>query len=204
MRYLLGLFLLCFSWSAAAAPSVFVRGDRGYGWWLTKMEGRILTKAVGAVTTEAVNRFIEETQIYSPYKICALGQIEVDTFVGLDKATQSEIDASRPQMLGRIEIVSPDGRKLVGRGVVFEGCDSEGPKGAALLVTDAATNDILRWEPMDTRTVEETEIPTWVLFLQVRSDDELFSYSTCLECGAQTAVYYDVTRKKVYTEYNGH
>jgi hypothetical protein len=55
--------------------------------------------------------------------------------------------------------------------------------------------------------ITSSDRPYWFAFLRPnpdKADSMLFSYSSCLECGASTAVYFDVTRKRVYTEYNGH
>jgi hypothetical protein len=143
--------------------------------------------------------------IYSPYRVCALEAVQSDTFVGIDRKTQTEIDEYRASVTWRQVGITPDGRKLLGQSVVFEGCDAEDPRGAALLVTDQTTGEILRWESIGDRIREGGKsFPTWALFLSPKEGDELFSYSGCTECGASTDVYYDVTRKKIYLEYNGH
>ena len=72
-------------------------------------------------------------------------------------------------------------------------------------VSDSTTNEILRWEPLGEQVgLNGKSYTAWVVFLSPKKSDELFSYSGCTECGAKTNVYYDVTRKRIYTEYNGH
>lgn len=183
---------------------MFVRSELGQAWWTRQMDARILGKAAGPVSTKALSAYLDRTMLYSSYAVCSLEPAQGDTFVGIDRATQAEIDATRAQVAWRAEAVTPDGRKVLGQSVVFEGCDEEDPRGAALLVTDSATGEILRWEPIGDQVREQKCFPAWALFVSPRGGDELFSYSGCTECGAQTNVYYDVTRKRIYTEYNGH
>jgi hypothetical protein len=205
VRALALIFLLGSHASAHAAPSVFVRAESGYGWWLREMEARILGKSAGSTTVRKLSDYLAETMLYSPYKVCALESADRGTYVGLDRPTQLEIDETMPNVEFRIEATTPSGRKVIGQSVVFEGCDPEDPRGAALLVTDSATGEILKWEPMGVRYgVQGKSHPAWVMFLYVKEDDELFSYSGCTECGARTSVYFDVTRQKIYLEYNGH
>lgn len=189
---------------AEANPSVFVRSEPGFAWWLRQMEGRVLGKSAGPVSAEDLSTYLEETMLYSPYRVCSLEPIQEDTFVGIDREAQSEIDATQADVSWQMEAATPDSRRVLGQSVVFEGCDQEDPRGAALLVTDNATGEILRWQPLGQVSDGTRSYPVWVLFLYPRNDDELFSYSGCTECGDRTNVYYDVTRKRIYTEHNGH
>jgi len=192
--------------SAAAAPSVFVKVEANGMLWDGVMTARILGKSAGTVTTEKLSAYLADTMIYYSYRVCALEPAAPDTFVGIDRATQSQIDEYRVQSTWRAEGVGPGGRRILGQGV-FEGCDSEDPRGAALLVTDAMTGEILRWLPMGNYTNSSgSSVPIWVMFLDAKAEggDELFSTSLCRDCGDRTNVYYDVSRKYVYTEHNGH
>lgn len=195
------------STAALAAPSVFVTAEKNQSWWRGDIQARILGTAAGPVTADKLSAYIEETQIFNSYRVCALEAVQPDSFVGVDRETQTLIDAYRGQVAWRAEAVAPGGRKILGQSVLFEGCDGEEVEGAALLVTDAATGEILRWQPLGSFTGDDgRERPAWVLFMTPREEggDELFSFSHCTECGARTNVYYDVTRKRIYTEYNGH
>lgn len=204
-KLLVTAILLAFGTVAAAAPSVFVRGSAGTGWWSREMEARILGQSAGPVTAQRLSTYLEETMIYFPYRVCSLEAVQADTYVGIDRATQAEIDATRPYIAWRVEGVTPDGRRVLGQSVVFEGCHPDDPRGAALLITDTTTSEILRWEPLGERIAEgRGSYPAWVLFLSTKDGDELFSYSGCTECGDRTYVYYDVTRRRIYTEHNGH
>ena len=206
IRLFWGLALALWASAASAAPSVFVRADKTEPWASGTVQARILGTSAGPVTAETLSAHIEETQIFYSYRVCALEAVQADTYVGVDRETQAEIDASRPHVAWRAEAIAPGGRKILGQSVVFEGCD-DGPKGAALLVTDAVTGEILLWLPLGTYTDDAgREQPMWVLFMTPREegDDALFSFSGCTECGARTYVYYDVTRRHIYTEYNGH
>ena len=197
--------LLALGMPVNAAPSVFVRRADGTPWWSSPMEARILGQSAGSVTAERLSAYIGGTMIFSPYRVCALEAVQPDTFVGLDRATQEEIEATRPYVAWRIQGVTPDGRRVVGQSVVFEGCHPDDPRGAALLVTDEASGEILRWEPLGEHIGEDgRRYRAWVLFLEPKDGDELFGYSECTECGNRTNVYYDVTRRRIYTEYNGH
>jgi hypothetical protein len=176
-------------------------------WWDGAMTARILGKSAGPVSTEKLSDYLSETMIYYSYKVCSLEAVQGDTFVGIDRATQTQIEEYRAQSTWRAESVAPGGRRLLGQSVVFEGCGEEDPRGAALLVTDVATGEILRWVPMGSYTDRSgREVPIWTMFLDARTEggEELFSTSLCRDCGDRTSVYYDVTRKHVYTEHNGH
>ncbi|WP_447753302.1 hypothetical protein [Sphingopyxis fribergensis] len=207
LRGIIAAILAFSSVPVDAAPSVFVKTEPSSMWWDGAMTARILGKAAGPVTTEKLSAYLAETVIYSSYSVCALEPATSDSFVGIDRATQAQIDEYRPHMTWRAESIAPGGRRILGQSVVFEGCDSEDPRGAALLVTDAATGEILRWVPMGNYTDQAgRSVPIWVMFLDARGDgsDELFSTSLCRDCGDRTHVYYDVTRRHVYTEHNGH
>ena len=205
MKWLIGVPLaLMASTLAVASPSVFVRGESGFAWWLREMEGRILGKAAGPVTAEKLSAYLAVTMIYSPYKVCSLEAAQLDSFVGIDRATQAEIQESGQHAVWRIEATTPDGRPVVGHSVIFEGCDEEDPRGAALLVTDKNSGEVRRWQVLGQNYNGEKSYPAWVMFLHPKQGDELFSFSGCLECGDRTHVYYDVTRKSIYTEHNGH
>lgn len=206
IRFLFAALMLCASTGALAAPSVFVTAEKNRSWWRGDIQARILGTSAGRVSAEKLSDYIEATQIYYSYRVCALEVVQPDSFVGVDRETQTAIDAYRGQVAWRAEAVAPGGRKILAQSVLFEGCDEDGPKGAALLVTDAETGEILRWQPLGTFTGDDgREKPAWVLFITPREGgDELFSFSDCTECGARTNVYYDVTRRHIYTEYNGH
>lgn len=189
---------------ASATPSVFVRGDAG-AWWTQRMEARILGTAAGGVTTQRLSDFLEDTLIYGSYRVCSLEAVQNDTYVGLDRAAQAEINATLPHVAWRLTSATADGRRVLAQSVVFEGCDPDDPRGAALLITDAATNEIMLFQPMGDYGEGDDTYPAWVVFLSPKEGaHELLSYSTCTECGARTYVYYDVTRRRIYTEYNGH
>jgi len=193
-----------FSVEASAAPSVFIRADPTTPFWNGTAEARIFGKNAGPVSTEAVNAFLSETMIYGLYEVCSLEAVGSDTFVGIDRETQRQIEEYRGSVTWRAEAIAPGGRRLLGQSVVFESCGGE-LRGAALLVTDVATDEVLRWEPLGNGfDAAGGEIPSWVMFINASGGDELFSFSGCTECGARTNVYYDITRKKIYTEYNGH
>jgi hypothetical protein len=169
------------------------------------MNARILGQSAGPVTTERLSAYLEREMIYGVYRICSLEAVQPDTYVGIDRATQAEINATQPEAAWRATGVTPDGRRVVGQSVLFEGCDPGDPRGAALLVTDATTGEVLHWEPLGERVVRGVSVPSWVLFLHSKEGDhDVFSYSGCAECGDRTYVYYDVTRRRIYTEYNGH
>jgi hypothetical protein len=205
LRYAITVIALAASVPATAAPSVFVQSERGGVWWNGQMNARILGRAAGPVTVERLSAYLEEELIYGPYRVCALEAVQADTFVGIDRPTQEEINATLPHVAWRAAGVTPDGRRVLGQSVLFEGCDDGDPRGAALLVSDAASGEILRWEPFGERTVGGASVPTWVMFISAKEGDhDLFSYSGCTECGDRTHVYYDVTRRRIYTEHNGH
>jgi len=185
-------------------PSVFVKGEPSRNWWDGTMNARILGKAAGPVTVQKLSDYIGETMIYYSYSICSLEAVGPDSFVGIDRTTQAEIDAYRAMSSWRAESIAPGGRRILGQSVLFEACD-DSPRGAALLVTDAATGEVLRWQPMGNSTDSAgREVPIWVMFLDAKEGDELFSTSLCRECGDRTNVYYDVARRHVYAEHNGH
>lgn len=187
---------------ALARPSVFVKANQTpypSVWYNQDMEGRILGKSVGQITTEQLDQFIANSREYGSYKVCSVEAVQADTYVGMDRDTQEQIDNRQNGTWG-LRAVTPDGRALSAQTVLWEGCDGEeSGRGVALLVTDEKTSEILTFEPM-----YGGDKPLWVLFLHPKTRDELFAYSDCTECGSLTRVYYDVTRRKIYSEYNGH
>lgn len=190
--------------AAGAAPSVFIKADATTPFWNGTAEARILGKNAGRVTADVLSKYLADTMLYGTYAVCALEAASADSFVGLDRESQAGIDAYRPHATWRAEATAPGGRRVIGQSVLFESCDGE-LKGAALLVSDAATAEILRWEPLGNGVDDRGHsVPSWVMFIKPAEGDELFGYSGCTECGARTNVYYDVTREKIYTEYNGH
>ncbi len=204
-RFVMAVAALAGSVAANAAPSVFVRSELGGVWWNGEMNARILGRAAGPVTAERLSAYLQEELIYGPYRVCALEAVQADTYVGIDRATQQEINATLPHVAWRAAGTTPDGRRVLAQSVLFEGCDADDPRGAALLVTDAASGEILRWEPLGGRIVAGRSVPSWVLFVTPKEGEhDLFSYSYCTECGDRTYVYYDVTRRRIYTEHNGH
>jgi hypothetical protein len=197
--------LFAFSTPALADPNVFVRSESGVAWWNGTMEARIIGQQAGNVTTRKLSDYLAEEMVFSPYAICSLKSVDASTFVGLDKQSQEQITTYLPHVSWRQLGKAPDGREIIGQIVLFEGCDKEDPRGAALLATDAKTSEILKWLPIGDAIGEKGATqPTWVMFMEPGEGGELFAYSGCTECGARTSVYYDVTRKKIYTEYNGH
>jgi hypothetical protein len=129
------------------------------------MEARILSKAAGTVNVEKLSDYIEETMLYSPYRVCSLEEVQADTFVGLDRETQADIDATRKDASWQVESTTPDGRKVLAQSVLFESCYQDDPRGAALLLVDAASGEILRWEPLGERHRDDgISHPAWVIF----------------------------------------
>lgn len=192
--------------AATAAPSVFVPAG-GNAWWTAdNAQGRVIGKSAGLVTAESLSKHIEATQLFDPYKVCALTAVVADTYVGMGKSVQDDITRTMSTLHLRVEGVTPDGRRFVAQSVLYEACNDPENRGAAVVVTDARTSEILLLERMGVFTSNRS--PIWTAFLQKPDagvpDAPLFTYSHCTECGAATAVYYDVTRKKLYTEYNGH
>lgn len=196
--------------SVAAAPSVFLRTEAGRAWWnVLNAESRVIGTSAGLVTAAKLSKFIADTEAFNSYKVCALSAVVADTYVGVDKAIQDEINATLKHVSWRVDARTPNGIPVVAQSVLYEACDDTDNRGAAVLVADAHTSDIMLFVPMGsfepTRGVRK---PILTAFLskpeQGAVDAPLFTFSSCTECGAATAVYYDVTRRKLYTEYNNH
>jgi len=153
-----------------------------------------------------LTKYIEATEIFDPYKVCALTPVVSDTYVGMDRKVQDDIARTMRTLEWRVDAVSPDDRRILAQSVLYEACDDRENRGAAVLVTDAQTSEILLFERIGVFTSNRS--PIWTAFLTRPEpgapDAPLFTFSHCTECGAATAVYYDVTRKKLYTVYNGH
>lgn len=196
--------LLFVSSAAVAAPSVFVQSVPGSAFWNSeKNVGRVIETQVGPITAKALTKFIAEDRIYYPYEVCNLTGVSRETYVGVDKAAADALAQYDKQGLTtyRVAAKTPDGRPVIGQAVLFESCDGD-LKGAGVVTYDARSNEILMFEE-----ITSSERPYWFVFLHPnadKSDSMLFSYASCLECGESTAVYFDVTRKRVYTEYNRH
>jgi hypothetical protein len=203
-KYLISGIALLLCSAAEARPSAFIRGNPSLAWYIAPMDVRLLGKNAGSTTAEQLSKYIKETREYYSYDVCSLEAVHPDTYVGIDKAAQLEIDSSQKHAVWRINSATPDGRRISAQSILFEGCETDDPRGAALLVNDSVTGEILAFQPLGSYGEGDTSYPAWVLFLWSKEGDEIFSYSGCMECGSRTRVYYDVTRKKIYTEYNGH
>lgn len=196
--------MLFASTAAAAAPSVFVQSAPNRAFWNSdKNVGRVLEKQAGPITSKDLSKYIADNRIYHTYDVCNLVAVSRDTYVGVDKAAADEMAQFDNQgaTIYRVAATTPDGRPVVGQAVLFESCDGD-LKGAGVVTYDARSNKILMFEE-----VTSSDQPHWFVFLKPnpdKSNSMLFSYSPCQECGESTAVYFDVTRKRVYTEYNGH
>lgn len=207
MSYLRRLLVSCAllsSAGASAAPSVFVQSSPNSAFWNSdKTIGRILEKQAGPVTAKALSAFLTEDRQFGSYDVCALSAATRESYVGVDKAAATELQTydAKNWTTYRTAATTPDGRQVIGQSVLFESCDGE-LKGAGVLTYDAKTGAVLMFQELT-----DSEKPYWFAFLHPNTDkrdSQLYSYSGCLECGSNTAVYYDVTRKRVYTEYNGH
>jgi len=195
---------LAFSVPAFAGPSVFVHSAKGSAFWNSeKNVGRVLEQQAGPVTAKALSKFISDNRVYGEYAICALSAVAKDTYIGVDKEIALELKefSDKGLTIYRVSATTPDGRPVIGQSVLFESCEGD-LKGAGILTYDARTGEVLMFKELT-----DAERPYWFAFLHPntgRADSALFSYSPCLECGESTAAYFDVTRKRVYTEYNGH
>lgn len=196
--------------TVAAAPSVFLRSEPGRAWWnVLNAESRVIGTFAGAVSTAKLSKFIEDTETYNVYKVCALSAVAGDTYVGVDKAIQDEINATLRSVSFKIDARTPNGIPVVAQSVLYEACGDTDNRGAAVLVTNAQTSEVLLFVPMGSfEPTPGVYKPILTAFLskpeQAAIDAPLFTFSSCTECGAATAVYYDVTRRKLYTEYNNH
>jgi hypothetical protein len=204
-RFIVAIAALVSSQSLAA-PSVFIPADSSAWWTADKAQGRVLGSSAGSVTAEKLSSCIEATEIYDTYKVCSLASVAHDTFVGLGKKTQDEIGQTVRGIAWRLMAEAPGGRRFLAQSVLYEACNDAENRGGAVLVTDARTGEIMMFERMGIFTTNSG--PIWTAFLSLPAkedtDPPLFSYSHCTECGVETHIYYDVTRKKLYTEYNGH
>ena len=193
--------------SAQAAPSVFVppaQSGMNDSWYQRKIVARVLGKSVGRTSLEHINAFLKEHVIYDTYSVCAVEPVEADTYVGLDKTAEHELLDQQLDATWSLSLTTPDGRDVRVQSVLFEACDGDDRKGAAVLIVDQTTGAVLSWQPMGWWDSENLR-PIWAAFINPKpyDKDALFSYSQCLECSSSTNVYYDVRRKRFYQEYDG-
>src|SRR3546814_16698720 len=119
MRVLLAAILLSMSSVAVnAAPSVFVKKEPNSMWWDGAMNARILGQAAGPVTVKKLSDFIGETMIYYSYTVCSLEPVGPDTFGGIDRAPQPEIDGYKDHSSCHSESVAPGVRRLLAHSAV--------------------------------------------------------------------------------------
>lgn len=212
MMFRIYVFMACLAvhGMVLAAPSVFLRSEAGRTWWnVLNAEARVIGTSAGGVTSAKLSKFIEDTEEFNTYKVCALSAVVSDTYVGVDKAIQDEINSTLKSVNWRIEARTPNGISVVVQSVLYEACDDTNNRGAAVLVINAQTSDIMMFQPMGSfEPTKGVYKPILTAFLirteQGAVDPALFAFSSCTECGAATAVYYDVARRKLYTEYNNH
>src|SRR3546814_19134050 len=103
-------------------------------WWDGAMNARILGQAAGPVTVKKLSDFIGETMIYYSYTVCSLEPVGPDTFGGIDRDKQTEIDGYKAKCSWLAASVAPGAGRTLRQSVAFEGCDVW-QRGEALMVT---------------------------------------------------------------------
>jgi hypothetical protein len=95
------------------------------------MNARVLGRAAEPVMVERLSSYLEKDLIYGSYRVCSFQAVQANTFVRIDRATQVDVNATLPNVAWRANGVTPDRRRV----------PSKDPRGAALLVSDAATGE---------------------------------------------------------------
>ena len=177
----------------SARPTVFIAGKAGNAWWTNKPVARPMSKAVDGVSVASLNVYRSNHET-APDEICYVDALEKDSVLGLDRKTQQAIDESLGQHKGHPfhrSAVTADGKPFTVRVAVYESCS--GTVGGAILVIGpdhklehAAFHDD---DPLK--------------FLWPAESPALVGASGCFECGDWSSLYYDVTRKRFYWEYEG-
>lgn len=193
MMFLLFVVAIGFSFPSHSRPFVFIADKSGYAWWSAKPIARPMSQNVDGVSIAAMNEYRASNETL-PDKICFADPLEVDSIVGLDRATQESIDRSIAAHKGNPFLRSsttPDGKPFRVRAAVYQTC--EGALGGAVLV-------IGENRKLEHATFRDDNVLT---FLWPTDRPALVGASSCFECGDWSSLYYDVTRKRFYWEYEG-
>lgn len=177
---------------SAAIGAIFIMPGTE-SWWLSKNVVRIMGKQVDAVPLAAINSYLQQNAAAD--ELCFVEGLETAQIIGLHRQTQQHIDATFKRegtSVFRLTAAIPDGRTVVVRSGIYEECD--GTTGGLVLVYELGTSDIAL------ASVTEDQ-PFNFLFKADRP--ALAGSGSCFECGDWNSLYYDVTRKKFYWEYEG-
>lgn len=190
---LLVFVALGFSSAALSRPVVFVSNKVGNAWWATKPLARPMGKVVDGVSVAALNEYRSANETL-PDEICFAEALEKDSIVGLDRETQQAIDETLASHKGNPfhrSSTTPDGKQFTVRAAVYQACG--GAVGGAILVIGADRK-------IKHATFHDDDLLT---FLWPAESPALVGASGCFECGDWSSLYYDVTRKRFYWEYEG-
>jgi hypothetical protein len=182
--------------AAYAAPAVFVSPKQGHAWWTTQPIVRPMMKSIDGIPLAALNSFRKNVEVMAQ-DLCYAEDVKRTTYVGLTRETQAEIDETLSSLKGdpfRQIVTTPDGRRYIARAAIGEECDTKTPVGM-VIIYDAQTRVIT-----DLQTYENDPFN----FLWPADGPALLGLSGCFECGDSNSLYYDVTRRKFYWEYDGH
>jgi hypothetical protein len=142
---------------------------------------------MGEISTATLNSYLKRN-VPAANPICYLQQVRWSSFVGVDRAAQSEIEKDRKSLTHypfRQPFSTADGRKFVARIGLAEECYT-GAAGAIVVIQDSSSGMI--------ENVEMFFTPFMFLFPQ--EERGLITRAGCLECDNFDVLVYDVKSRK--------
>lgn len=151
-------------------PWIFVFHEPHSAWFYSGLKATPVGNAIGDMPIATINDFRARS-----HPFCHLQQIQRSSFVGVDRATQLEIDADFNRITHdpfRQEFVAPDGRKLIARVGLGEECNTRALR-SIVVVQDASGGWIEHFD---------VHLNSFQFLFPQKNGDSIAT-STCLTCG---------------------
>ncbi|MCR2833133.1 hypothetical protein [Parerythrobacter lacustris] len=184
---------------AETRPEIFVYGsDKHLAWWHKQAVVRPMGTSAEGVTADLIGKFENDP---NSDQICFLSQMNRNTYVGVFRADQLEIEETFASLKFdpfKLDFDFGDGTSGVARIVLIERCD--GTQSFGLIITDSSSSIRFFDEWILTGELERGRSIVQYIY---PSGDGGIGTAQCFECGDASLLHYDIARKKFYWEYLG-
>jgi hypothetical protein len=190
---ILGFALALAATSASAQSLVFHRAEQNDGWWLAQYTVRVTGTSVNGFSLATINR--ARDRVIGEEGYCYVEAVTRSGTIGVDRVTQSAVTETFNGLADdpfQLTATVTGGRAITAQVFAFEECS--GRTGLAIIVFEGShIRRVLEQNPEGSRHF-------WYLR---RASEGHIEYSSCFFCGDISAIYFDATANRVYTEYLG-
>jgi hypothetical protein len=183
-----------------AGGTIFVQKEAPYAWHGGKLSFIPKQKADGGITIAQIDAWVDQNSgMRTTTKTCFMDFVRNDEILGIDRATQDDIDETLKTYPNSFDLVyQPEKetqfRVRIG---VFEACEDPKNKNKpysymALVVTDPS-NAIKKFDPLD-----------WDFLRLAKDQDGKINIFGCFNCGDVRELIWDKFNGKFYYEWVGH